>query len=59
LRYERTERFIGDWKRLSREEQDMFLRSVREDFIPALERKAGDPAEPWRRIGGHSIFRLP
>jgi len=47
VRYERTERFRRDYRRLSDEEKDEFRRAVREQFHPALERHRKEPGEPW------------
>ena len=49
MRYEAAPRFTADWARLSRAEQDTFLRILRDRFRPACERFAKDPATPWPR----------
>jgi hypothetical protein len=47
LKYQTTPAFEGDVRRLSAAEYTMFRAVVREKFIPAAERKAGDPPSRW------------
>lgn len=47
MRYERTESFKRDYRRLADPEQREFRRVVMEDFAPALERRVDDPGHPW------------
>lgn len=47
MKYERTESFKRDYRRLSEQERDEFRRVVREQFIPALERRVADPGHAW------------
>lgn len=50
-----TERFKGDYKRLTDPEKEEFRRVVLDDFIPALERQASEPGAgypPRLRVKG-------
>jgi hypothetical protein len=44
MRFTWSDRFAGDWGRLSESERSMFRAVVREDFHPACERRRADPA---------------
>ncbi len=47
MKYERTDRFAADYRRLSAPERALFRRLVIEQFAPAAERYAADPGGPW------------
>jgi hypothetical protein len=47
LKYERTEHFKRDYRRLSEAERDEFKRVVRDVFVPALERYAAGDRTAW------------
>lgn len=47
MKYERTERFKRDCRRLSEGEREEFRRVVLEDFAPALERRVHEPGHSW------------
>ena len=47
MKYERTERFAADFRRLSAQERAVFRRLVIEQFAPAAERYVVDPGSPW------------
>jgi hypothetical protein len=47
VRYERTESFKRDYRRLSDEHKEEFRRIVREHFNPALDRHVENPGQPW------------
>lgn len=47
MKYQTTEAFKGDLRRLSKDERKLFQEAVRAHFIPAAERRAADPAGPW------------
>ena len=49
MKYEAAPAFVGDWARLPRGEQDMFLGVIREQLNPACERYAQAPSTPWPR----------
>lgn len=50
MKYERTPPFDRDVRRLKRAKRlDRFRKVVREDFLPAAERKVAKPGEPWPR----------
>lgn len=49
MRYTTSPAFVADWARLSRDDQDIVLRVVREQFVPACERFVRDPFTPWPR----------
>lgn len=46
MKYERTDRFKGDYGRLNEGEKRLFREAVG-DFGPAAERKTSNPGEPW------------
>lgn len=47
MKYQTTEAFKGDLRRLSEDERKLFREAVRADFIPAAERRAANPASRW------------
>lgn len=47
MRYERTESFKRDYRRLSDAHKEEFRRVVRELFNPALDEHLADSAKPW------------
>jgi hypothetical protein len=47
VKYERTEKFGRDYRRLRDREKDEFKRVVREHFAPALERRLATPGRAW------------
>lgn len=47
MKYERTERFKRDYRRLSDDEKEEFRRVVLEHFVPALEQQAKTPGSGW------------
>lgn len=47
MKYERTESFKRDYRRLSQPEREEFRRVVLEEFAPALERLAAEPGAVW------------
>ena len=71
MKFERTPQFDADLRRLSEYEYQRFRQVARDEFSPACDRYAADPAAPWparlqgelrirwRRVGGHAIFSRP
>ena len=47
MKYERTERFKRDYRKLAKPEREEFRRVVREEFHPALERHIAEPGANW------------
>jgi hypothetical protein len=47
VKWETTPAFDADLKRLSPDELDLFRKVVREQFVPAADRIAADPAAKW------------
>lgn len=47
MKYQTTPAFEADLRRLSPAELDRFRRIVREDFVPAAERRAERPGTRW------------
>lgn len=47
MKYERTESFKRDYRRLGPTEQEEFKRVVLEDFVPAAERHVSEPGGAW------------
>lgn len=47
MKYERTERFRRDYRKLSDSEKEELRRVVADDFHPALERHVADPGSKW------------
>ena len=47
MKSETTPAFDGDYRRLTREHADTFKRLVREEFAPACDAYAMDPAAGW------------
>ncbi len=47
MKYERTDSFKRDYRRLPEEHKDEFRRCVQEDFNPALDQHVESPGEPW------------
>lgn len=47
MRFQQTERFIGDRRRLSDDEFRQFVTVIREQFLPAAERHADEPGGIW------------
>ena len=44
MKYQRTPAFAADWRALTQDERDLFRRCVLEEFVPACDRVAADPA---------------
>jgi hypothetical protein len=49
VKWQSTPAFDADLRRLSPEELRLFRKVVRETFVPAAERSAGDPLAASRR----------
>lgn len=47
MKYERTEHFKRDYRKLSPDERAEFKRVVLEEFQPALERRESEPGRAW------------
>lgn len=47
MKFETTPAFDGDYKRLKSEHKQVFRQAVREEFGPACDAYAKDPARPW------------
>lgn len=47
MKFERTESFKRDFRRLSKAECDEFKKVVRDDFVPAAERYVSEPGIRW------------
>ena len=47
MKWEKALAFEADLRRLSRAELETFRRFVRDDFVPAAERRAANPASGW------------
>jgi hypothetical protein len=47
VKYERTEQFKRDYRRLSRDEKDEFKRVVLDEFAPAAEEHITTPGRRW------------
>lgn len=47
MKYERTESFKRDYRKLSDDEKEEFREVVSKQFIPALERRLSDPGHAW------------
>lgn len=47
MKWQAAPAFEADLRRLSRDELERFRRFVRESFVPAAERRAGDRDAPW------------
>lgn len=47
MKYEKTPQFDRDLRRLTAAERRMFAEVVRTKFVPACDRRASDPMEPW------------
>jgi hypothetical protein len=47
MKYERTDSFLADFKMLKKEHRDTFLKTLREELIPACESCAEDPSSSW------------
>jgi hypothetical protein len=47
VKYERTERFKRDYRKLTEGEREQFRRAVLEEFHQALERRLADPGSAW------------
>ncbi|MGH7130195.1 MAG: hypothetical protein ACREIV_16620 [Planctomycetaceae bacterium] len=47
MKYERTEKFKRDYRRLTPDEQEDFKRVVLDAFAPAADRCATDPGQGW------------
>lgn len=47
MRFTWSDRFAGDWGRLTDAERAMFRAVIHGDFHPACERRRADPAAPW------------
>lgn len=47
MKYERTESFKADYRRLSESERTEFRRVVRDEFVPALDQHLAQPGTAW------------
>lgn len=47
MKFQQTERFAGDRRRLSDDEFRQFWRVIRDEFIPAAERHVNDHGGAW------------
>ncbi len=47
MRYERTESFKRDYRRLSNDHREEFKRAIREGFNPSLDQHVANPGDPW------------
>ena len=47
MKYERTERFKRDYRKLPESHREEFKKAVLEQFQPALERRESDPGKAW------------
>ena len=47
MRYERTESFKRDYRKLSEDVCEEFREVVAKQFVPALERRASEPGRAW------------
>ena len=47
MKYQTTPAFLADVRRLSANERKLFKKVVREQFVPAAERRAENPDSPW------------
>ncbi|MGH9089790.1 MAG: hypothetical protein ACRDZR_00175 [Acidimicrobiales bacterium] len=47
MKFQQTERFVADRRRLTDEEFRRFRQVVQDDFIPTAERHVGDPGSSW------------
>ncbi len=47
MKYERTESFKRDYRRLDKSEREEFKRVIQEHFVPALERRVTEPGSGW------------
>lgn len=59
MKYERTEHFKRDYRRLSRVEQDEFKRVVLEEFAPAAERHVDNPSAWPKRLRVKDVEGAP
>jgi len=60
LKHDELRSFVRDWVRLSGEERVRFLEVLRNDFQPACERFARNPATPWpRRMRVRRVQGIP
>jgi hypothetical protein len=47
LKWEKTPAFDADFQRLSQAEREVFRHVVRDEFVPAAERRAANPGSRW------------
>jgi hypothetical protein len=47
VKFEQTERFAGDRRRLSDKEFHRLWRVIRDEFVPAAERQVNAPGSAW------------
>ena len=47
MKFETSARFDGDVERLTKGEQQLFMRVLQQRFIPACDRYAADPSSRW------------
>ncbi len=60
MRYERTESFARDYRKLSAAHKEEFRRVVLEEFNPALDEHLEDPGRPWpARLGIKGVQGAP
>lgn len=50
MKYERTDSFLADFKRLKKEHRKHFLDTLRSQFIPACDVYSKDPSTPWPKL---------
>ena len=59
MKFETTARFDGDYRRLGKDDQKLF-RVALAAFIPAAERRVGEPDSPWpKRLRVKSVEGAP
>lgn len=60
MKYQTTPAFLADVRRLSQAERELFGKVVREEFVPAAERRAANPAAPWpKKLRVKSVRSAP
>jgi hypothetical protein len=60
VKWEKTPAFDADLRRLSGAELKLFRDVVREDFVPAAERRAASAAVPWpKKLRVRSLAGAP
>ena len=60
MKYQTTPAFRADVRRLSEVERERFKKVVREQYVPAAERRAVNPAAPWpKKLRVKSVRSAP